>query len=76
MTTVWALHADAPPERLAAVRFLTGAFAVGYLSVRSPAYLALRGRSAGGFDGVGVLAWMGSPVADPVVVVALVLALA
>lgn len=75
MTTVWALHADAPPQRLAAVRLLTGTFAVGYLAVRSPAFLALRGRSPGGFDGAGVLAWMGSPVADPVVVVALVLAL-
>lgn len=75
MTTVWALHADAPPQRLAAVRLLTGTFAVGYLAARSPAYLALRGRSPVGFDGVGVLAWMGSPVADPVVVAALALAL-
>lgn len=75
MTSVWALHADAPPQRLAAVRLLTGTFAVGYLAVRSPAYLALRGRNPGGFDGVGVLAWMASPVADPMVAAALGLAL-
>ena len=76
MTAVWALHADAPPERLAAVRLLTGAFAVGCLAVRSPAYLALRARSPDGFDGVGVLSWMGGPVADPALVAALVVALA
>ena len=75
MTTVRSLHADAPPERLAAVRLLSGVFALGYLAVRSPAYLALRGRSPRDFDGVGVLAWMGNPVADSVVVAAMVLAL-
>ena len=75
MTTVWALHADAPPERLAAVRLVTGTFAVGYLAVRSPAYLALRDRSPDGFDGVGALSWMGGPVADPALVGALVVAL-
>lgn len=76
MTTMWTLHAEAPPERLAAVRLLTGAFAVGYLAVRSRAYLALRGRGPDGFDGVGILSWMDTPVADTTLAAALVLALA
>lgn len=64
--TGWRLHADAPPERLAAVRVLTGAFALVYLVVRSPQFLALRDRDPDGFAGVGPLAWMDQPVDGPV----------
>lgn len=65
--TLLALHTGAPPERLAAVRILSGGFAVTYLVVRGPQFLALRDRDGGGFDGVGPLAWLDRPVADELV---------
>ena len=65
----------APPERLAAVRILTGGFAVAYLAVRAPVILAVRDRAAGTFSPVGVLWWLDQPLPDAAVVALLVTAL-
>lgn len=65
----------APPERLAAVRILTGGFAVAYLAVRAPVILAVRDRAPGTFSPVGVLWWLDRPLPDLAVVVLLVAAL-
>jgi hypothetical protein len=64
----------APPERLAAFRILTGVFAVAYLALRSPVFLELRDRRSG-LDPVGVLAGLDGPLAEPVVPIALAVAL-
>lgn len=66
----------APPERLAAVRILTGGFAVAYLAVRAPVILAVRDRAPGTFSPVGVLWWLDRPLPDAAVVALLVAALA
>ena len=58
----------APPERLAAVRILTGGFAIAYLAVRAPVILAVRDRAPGTFSPVGVLWWLDRPLPDAVVV--------
>jgi hypothetical protein len=63
-----AIDLDAPPERLAAFRMIIGAFALGYLLVRLPAFLDLRDRPASSFDGVGVLAAVRSPMPGEVLV--------
>ncbi len=51
-----------PPERLAVLRVLTGAFATIYLVVRLPAFHGLGDAPARDFEPVGVLWWMASPV--------------
>lgn len=66
----------APPERLAAVRILTGGFTVAYLAVRAPVILAVRDRAPGTFSPVGVLWWLDRPLPDAAVVALLVAALA
>jgi len=53
--------AAAPPERLATVRFLTGAFACGYLLVRAPVLADFR-RTPGVFRPVGLAAWLHGPL--------------
>lgn len=53
-----------PPERLAAFRIALGGFALAYLLLRVPVLLDLRDRSASGFAGVGVLAWLDEPLGD------------
>ncbi len=58
------LTATAPPERLAAFRVALGVFALSYLVLRVPVLLQLRDRTAGGFAGVGVLAWLDEPIDD------------
>jgi hypothetical protein len=50
------LFAPAPPERLAVLRVLVGAFSVIYLLVRLPAFLALADADPARFDPVGALA--------------------
>ena len=75
MTRWTRLHPTAPPERLAAVRILSGAYAVGYLAVRSPAILAVRDRDPAAFSGVGVLATLDRPVPDAAVVALLAVTL-
>lgn len=67
--------AGAPPERLAAVRVLTGTFAVAYLAVRAPAILAVRDRPPDAFAPVGVLRGLDAPLADGLVTVLLAAAL-
>lgn len=66
----------APPERLAAVRILTGGFAVVYLAARAPAILAVRDQAPGTFSPVGVLWWLDRPLPDAAVVALLGAALA
>ncbi|HMQ26127.1 MAG TPA: hypothetical protein PKA98_09070 [Acidimicrobiales bacterium] len=67
--------AVAPPERLAAVRILTGGFAVAYLAVRAPVILAVRDRAPGTFSPVGVLRWLDQPLPDAAVVALLAAAI-
>lgn len=64
------VDADAPPERLAMLRILTGTFALAYLLIRFPVFLQLRDRRTG-FDGVGPAALLDEPVSGSVVVVVL-----
>src|SRR4029077_2497715 len=52
--------APAPAERLATVRFLTGAFACGYLLARAPVLADFR-RAPGVFRPVGLAAWLHAP---------------
>jgi hypothetical protein len=60
------VDAVAPPERLAMLRILTGGFALVYLVVRLPVFLALADRRTG-FDGVGVANLLDGPVSGVVV---------
>ena len=60
------LSVDAPAERLAVLRVLVGGFAVVYLAVRLPVFLALATRR-GVVDGVGPLWWLAEPLPSPVV---------
>jgi len=61
------VDAVAPPERLAMFRILLGTFTLAYLAIRSPVFLQLTERSSG-FDGVGLAALLGGPVADGLIV--------
>lgn len=56
--------ANAPAERLATLRVLTGAFGVVYLAVRGHVLADFR-VSPGHFEPVGVAAWLGSPLPPP-----------
>ena len=69
------LTATAPPERLAAFRVALGVFALSYLVLRVPVLLQLRDRTAGGFAGVGVLAWLDEPIDDGLFTALLVVAI-
>ncbi|MFN3255800.1 MAG: hypothetical protein ACE37B_08890 [Ilumatobacter sp.] len=64
--TLQAVDAVAPPERLAVFRILTGGFALIYLLIRLPVFLALADRRADDFDGLGVFAWSSQPLPDAV----------
>jgi hypothetical protein len=55
------LFAPAPAERLAVLRLLAGSFAVAYLLVRLPAFLALADAPARSFHPVGLLSPLGGP---------------
>ncbi len=57
------VDAQAPPERLAMLRILTGVFAVAYLTIRLPVFVQLAERESG-FDGVGVASALTGPVPD------------
>ncbi len=61
------IHADAPAERLAAVRMAIGMFSVIYLVSRIPVLLGLRDRVAEDFRGVGIFRWLDEPVPDWIV---------
>lgn len=61
------LFEPAPPERLAVLRILVGAFATIYLALRLPAFLGLADRR-GQLEPLGVLWWLSEPVPDAVVV--------
>jgi len=60
------IDAEAPPERLAMLRILTGTFALVYLLVRIPVFLQL-GDRRNGFDGVGAANVLDGPVSGTVV---------
>jgi len=53
--------AEAPAERLATLRFLTGVFALAYLLVRAPVLADFR-RPPGGFHPVGLVSWLDAPL--------------
>jgi hypothetical protein len=55
-------YAAMPPERLAALRMAVGGFAVAYLLVRAPALLAVAHFPAAGFDPVGPVLVLSSPL--------------
>jgi len=60
------IDAAAPPERLAMLRILTGAFALVYLLVRLPVFVQLADRR-NGFDGVGLTVLLDGPAAGGLV---------
>lgn len=53
---------EAPPERLAVVRALVGAYATVYLTVRAPSFLRVAAFAPERFDPVGVAAWLPAPL--------------
>lgn len=69
-------RAPAPPERLAVLRVLVGAYGLGFLVVRLPYLLAVARADDPRFEPVGPLAWLAGPVppgiGQAVVAVALV----
>ncbi len=74
-TRLWRLvDAEAPPQRLAMLRILTGSFVVAYTVIRLPALLQLTERTSG-FEGVGAAALLGDAVPDAVVVGVIVVTL-
>jgi hypothetical protein len=70
------IHANAPAERLAAVRIAVGVFALVYVVSRIPVFLQLRDRSADDFLGVGVFRWLEEPLPDRFVTFGLAAAVA
>jgi hypothetical protein len=69
------VDAQAPPERLAMLRVLTGVFTLGYLMIRLPVFLQL-GERESGFDGVGIANLLAGPVSQFAVTTAIVATLA
>ncbi len=68
-TELWRIvDAQAPPERLAMLRIVTGMFAVAYLAIRLPVFVQLAERESG-FDGIGVASVLTGPVSDWVLLV-------
>jgi len=65
------VDAEAPPERLAMFRILTGCFALGYLALRAPVFVQL-GERRDGFDGVGVAVVLRGPAPAAVVTAVIV----
>lgn len=66
-TSLWrVIDATAPPERLAMLRILTGAFTLVYLLARLPVLVQLTERTSG-FDGVGLAMLLSGPVPDAVI---------
>jgi len=67
--------AAAPPERLATVRVLTGAFAICYLLARLPVMVDFRGFDPARFEPVGFASVLSAPLPQALVVVLYVLTL-
>lgn len=72
---LWVVDVEAPPQRLAAFRILSGSFAVAYLLIRLPAFVELSSRSAG-FEGSGLAWFLAGPVAPWVVVATIAVTIA
>ncbi len=70
------VEADAPAERLAAFRILSGLFALGYLLARLPVFLQLGRRDAADFSSVGLAQLIAEPVGRSVVTLVVVVAIA
>lgn len=68
------LFAPAPAARLATLRILVGVYATAWAGVRLPAHLAHADQVAARWQPVGVLAPLGSPPADVVIVLVAVAA--
>ena len=62
------IDAEAPPERLAALRIVVAGFVTAYLVIRAPVFLALRDRRESALDPIGVIHWLGAPWPDALVV--------
>jgi ABC-type multidrug transport system fused ATPase/permease subunit len=67
-------YAEAPPERLALLRILVGAFALVYVVVRYPALAAVTHFHAGEFSPVGPVTVLAAPLSPPLVHAGLVVA--
>lgn len=65
----------APPQRLAGLRILTGAFALGYLLVRLPHLVEVAGLAERRFDPVGPLSFLDRPVPEAVAIAAVLAAI-
>ncbi|MEM6274862.1 MAG: HTTM domain-containing protein [Myxococcota bacterium] len=65
-------RAPAPPERLAAVRILTGVFTLVYCAIRAPAFLKLVAPKPELLEPVGPLSFLSSPLAPAVVIIAVI----
>ncbi|MGH9112610.1 MAG: hypothetical protein ACRDZN_10010, partial [Acidimicrobiales bacterium] len=61
------LSAPAPAARLAVLRILVGAYATAWAAIRLPAHLGHADQAAERWHPVGVLAPLGSPLADVVI---------
>lgn len=55
-------YAAMPPERLATLRMAVGGFAVAYLAIRAPALMAVADFPASGFEPVGPVVILSSPL--------------
>ena len=71
-----ALRPEAPAERLAAVRLLTGVFALVYLLARAPAFVSLGRLPASHFAPIGVVRVLSAPLPFGLVVAQSIAALA
>ncbi|MEL6340703.1 MAG: HTTM domain-containing protein [Myxococcota bacterium] len=65
-------RAPAPPERLAAVRILTGVFTLVYCAIRAPAFLKLISPKPELLEPVGPLSFLSAPLAPAAVVIAVI----
>lgn len=62
------VDAEAPPERLAALRIVVDGFVVSYLAVRAGVFVGLADRDRSGFDPIGVVGVLDRPAPGWVVV--------
>ncbi len=61
------MRPSSPPERLAAVRILVGAFGAVYVTARTPSLASVAGLPASSFAPIGVVRILDAPLPSPVV---------